>query len=72
MNVIKRNGRKESVSFDKVTKRLQNLSNDLSVDLIPVAQKVIARIYNDVKTTELDELAAQICISLESTHLDYG
>ena len=72
MNVIKRNGRKEYVSFDKVTKRLQNLSNDLSVDLIPVAQKVIARIYNDVKTTELDELAAQICISLESTHLDYG
>ena len=72
MNVIKRNGRKEYVSFDKVTKRLQNLSNDLSVDLIPVAQKVIARIYNDVKTTELDELAAQICMSLESTHLDYG
>lgn len=72
MNVIKRNGRKEPVSFDKVTKRLKNLSNDLSVDLIPVAQKVIARIYNDVKTTELDELAAQICMSLESTHLDYG
>lgn len=72
MNVIKRNGKKEFVSFDKVTKRLQNLSDDLSVDLIPVAQKVIARIYNDVKTTELDELAAQICMSLESTHLDYG
>ena len=72
MNVIKRNGRKEFVSFDKVTRRLQNLSDNLSIDLIPVAQKVIARIYNDVKTTELDELAAQICMSLESTHLDYG
>jgi len=70
MHVIKRGGRKEPVSFDKVTKRLKNLSDDLDVDLIPVAQKVIARIYNDVKTSELDELAAQICIHLESTSLD--
>ena len=72
MHVIKRNNKKEPVSFDKVTNRLRNLSSDLQVDLIPVAQKVIARIYNDVKTSELDELSAQICISLESTNLDYG
>ena len=50
MHVIKRNGRKEPVSFDKVTKRLQNLSRDFKIDLVPVAQKVIARIYNNVKT----------------------
>jgi ribonucleoside-diphosphate reductase alpha chain len=72
--VIKRNGLKEEVSFDKVIRRLKKLCNGLSEDVNPiiVAQKVCSQIYNNVSTGELDELAAQICISLETTHLDYG
>jgi ribonucleoside-diphosphate reductase alpha chain len=72
--VIKRNGIKEEVSFDKVTRRLKKLCKDLSnkVNPIIVAQKVCARIYNNVTTIELDELAAQICISLSTQYIEYG
>ena len=72
--VIKRNGSKEEVSFDKVTRRIKKLCYGLSDKINPIfiAQKVCSQIYNNVSTVELDELTAQICISLETTHLDYG
>lgn len=72
--VVKRNGEREEVSFDKVIRRIRALCDGLSNDINPmfVGQKVVSQIYDGVKTTELDELAAQICISLETTHLDYG
>lgn len=72
--VVKRNGEREEVSFDKVIRRIRALCTGLSNDINPIfiGQKVISQIYDGVKTTELDELAAQICISLETTHLDYG
>ena len=72
MFIVKRDGRKEKVSFDKIIFRLQNLSKGLDINIISVAQKVIAQIYDNIKTSELDELAAQICISLLSENLDYG
>ena len=72
MNIIKRSGKKEQVSFDKILFRLKNLSKDLNINVIVVAQKVISQIYNNIKTSELDELAAQICISMMSDNLDYG
>ncbi len=72
--VVKRNGEKEEVSFDKVIRRIKNLSKGLDSEINPImiAQKVCSQIYNNVSTAELDELAAQICISMETTHLDYG
>jgi len=72
--VIKRNGAKEEVSFDKVTRRIKKLCNGLSEEINPIiiAQKVCSQIYNNVTTVELDELAAQICVSMETTNLDYG
>jgi ribonucleoside-diphosphate reductase alpha chain len=72
--VIKRNGSKEEVSFDKVTRRIKKLCIGLSNEINPilVAQKVCSQIYNNVSTIELDELTAQICISMETTSLDYG
>ena len=72
--VIKRNGTKEEVSFDKVTRRIKKLCYELTPELNPIliAQKVCSQIYNNVSTVELDELTAQICISMETTHLDYG
>jgi ribonucleotide reductase alpha subunit len=72
--VIKRNGTKEEVSFDKVTRRIKKLCYGLCDEINPiiVAQKVCSQIYNNVSTIELDELTAQICISMETTNLDYG
>ena len=72
--MVKRNSSKEEVSFDKVTRRIKKLCFGLSENINPimVAQKVCAQIYNNVSTVELDELAAQICISMETIDLDYG
>jgi ribonucleoside-diphosphate reductase alpha chain len=72
--VIKRNGKKESIKFDKVTARLEKLSYSLSplVNVIEVAKKVIEGIYNGVQTTELDNLAAETAASLATKHPDYA
>ncbi len=74
MFVIKRNGRKESVKFDKITARIQKLSYGLSplVDSIDVAKKVIEGLYDGVSTTELDNLAAETSASLTTKHPDYA
>lgn len=74
MHVIKRNGRQESIKFDKVTARIQKLSYSLSplVNPIDVAKKVIEGIYDGVPTTELDNLAAETAASLTTKHPDYA
>lgn len=74
MFVIKRNGKKESVKFDKVTARIEKLSYSLSpmVNVIDVAKKTIEGIYEGVPTTELDNLAAETAASLTTTHPDYA
>jgi ribonucleoside-diphosphate reductase alpha chain len=72
MQVVKRNGRVEAVSFDKVQKRIQTASDGLDVNPTLIAQRTLARIYDGVKTSELDELAAQLSISLMTTNPDYG
>src|SRR5215510_11858706 len=74
MFVIKRNGKKESIKFDKVTARIQKLSYGLSplVDVIDVAKKVIEGLYDGVSTTELDNLAAETAASLTVKHPDYA
>src|ERR1700755_2180293 len=74
MYVIKRNGKKESIKFDKVTARLEKLSYSLSplVNVIDVAKKVIEGIYDGVPTTELDNLAAETAASLTTKHPDYA
>ena len=73
MRVVKRNGDKEPVSFDKVLRRIQSICPDLpGVDAHNIAQKVCSRIFDGVKTTDLDELAAQMCSTLITEHPDYG
>ena len=74
MHVIKRDGRKETVKFDKVTARIQKLSYSLSpmVNVIDVAKKTIEGIYDGVHTAELDNLAAETAASLTITHPDYA
>jgi len=72
--VIKRNGKRESVKFDKVTARIAKLCYGLSpmVNVIEVAKKTIEGIYEGVATTELDNLAAETAASLTTTHPDYA
>jgi ribonucleoside-diphosphate reductase alpha chain len=75
MHVFKRDGRKESVKFDKVTARIERLCYGLDpkhVDPLDVAKKVIQGIYDGVTTSELDNLAAEIAASLTTKHPDYA
>jgi ribonucleoside-diphosphate reductase alpha subunit len=75
MQVIKRNGKKELVHFDKVTSRIMKLSYGLqlkSEDVIEIAKKVISGIYNNVTTTELDNLAAETSASFTTRHPDFA
>jgi ribonucleoside-diphosphate reductase alpha chain len=74
MFVTKRNGKKETVKFDKVTARIEKLSYSLSplVNVHEVAQKTIEGIYEGVPTTELDNLAAETAASLTTIHPDYA
>ncbi|AEL25890.1 ribonucleoside-diphosphate reductase subunit alpha [Cyclobacterium marinum] len=75
MLVIKRDGRRESVRFDKITTRIENLCYELDaryIHPIEVAKKVIDGLYDGVTTTELDNLAAEVCASLTVKHPDYA
>lgn len=72
MQVVKRDGRTEEVSFDKVLERIRRSSDGLSVNPTALAQKILGQIYNGVKTTELDELTSQLAASLSTVHPDYG
>lgn len=75
MFVIKRDGTKESVKFDKITARIQKLSYGLDpqhVDPILVAKKVIDGVYDGVTTSDLDNLAAETAASLTTKHPDYA
>lgn len=72
MQVLKRDGSKEDVSFDKVLTRIRKSAENLDVNPTLIAQRTLLRIYDGVKTSELDELAAQLSISLMTTNPDYG
>ena len=75
MLVIKRDGRKESVKFDKITARIEKLSYGLNADFvktIEIAKKVIDGLYDGVSTQELDELAAETAATLTTKHPDFA
>lgn len=74
MFVIKRNGVKETVKFDKITARIEKLCYGLNalVDPIDVAKKVIEGLFDGVTTSELDNLAAETAASLTTKHPDYA
>ena len=64
MQVVKRDGRKEPVSFDKVLERVERLCEGLDrkfIDPAEISKRVIEGIYDGVTTSELDELAAETC-----------
>ncbi|HQW16901.1 MAG: ribonucleoside-diphosphate reductase subunit alpha [Bacteroidia bacterium] len=75
MYVIKRDGKKESVKFDKITARIQKLCYGLDphhVSSLNVAQRVIEGVYDGVTTSELDNLAAEVAATMTVKHPDYA
>jgi ribonucleoside-diphosphate reductase alpha subunit len=75
MLVIKRDGRRESVKFDKITARIEKLCEGLNQDFIEpveIAKKVIDGLYDGVTTVELDNLAAETAASLTTRHPDFA
>ena len=74
MYVVKRDGRKEMVMFDKITARVRKLCYGLNslVDPLKVAMRVIEGLYDGVTTSELDNLAAEIAATMTTTHPDYA
>ena len=74
MQVIKRDNRLEAVDFNKITERIKKISSEISetIDPIKIAQKVCNSLYDKVTTKELDELSADIAVSLSTDHPDYG
>jgi ribonucleotide reductase alpha subunit len=74
MFVIKRNGERAIVSFDKILKRIKNTGQDAGIHQLnytALTMKVIDQLYDGISTTQIDELTAEQCASLASTHPDY-
>jgi len=74
MFVVKRDGRKEVIMFDKITARVRKLCYGLNelVDPLKVAMRVIEGLYDGVTTSELDNLAAEIAATMTTAHPDYA
>jgi len=75
MQVVKRSGKTEAVSFDKITARVKKLCYGLDsnhIEPIDIAKKVILGLYDGVSTTELDNLAAETAASMATNHPDYA
>ena len=74
MYVIKRNKEKEIVSFDKILQRIKNTGAEVNihVNYTALTMKVIDQLYDGISTTQIDEVTADQCASLSSTHPDYN
>jgi len=74
MFVVKRDGRKEPIMFDKITYRVRKMCYGLNelVDPVKVAMRVIEGLYDGVTTSELDNLAAEIAATMTVAHPDYA
>jgi ribonucleoside-diphosphate reductase alpha chain len=75
MFVVKRDGSREAVKFDKIANRIRKVTYGLNTDFVDsmeIAQKVIGGIYDGISTGELDNLAAETAASLIPKHPDYS
>mmetsp|Transcript_14240 Transcript_14240/g.35328 ORF Transcript_14240/g.35328 Transcript_14240/m.35328 type:complete len:819 (+) Transcript_14240:104-2560(+) len=75
MYVVKRDGTREKVAFDKITERIRKLCFGLNKDyLVPerIAQKVVEGVFDGVHTTQLDNLAAETCAYMSQMHPDFS
>jgi ribonucleoside-diphosphate reductase alpha subunit len=73
MRVTKRDGQLMTVEFDKILRRLKILGNEagIKINYTSLAMKVIDQLFDGISTTKIDELSAEQCASMGSTHYDY-
>jgi ribonucleoside-diphosphate reductase alpha subunit len=73
MRVTKRDGQLTTVEFDKILRRLKILGNEagIKINYTALAMKVIDQLFDGISTTKIDELSAEQCASMGSTHYDY-
>jgi ribonucleoside-diphosphate reductase alpha subunit len=73
MNVIKRSGDFEHISFQKILVRIETLCGDLpNIEVKPLIYKIIDQLHDNISTSKIDELTAQQCITLCTNHYEYG
>jgi ribonucleoside-diphosphate reductase alpha chain len=74
MQVIKRDGSIEFVQFDKILNRIKKIGDEtgIKINFTSLVVKVIDQLHTKITTTKIDELLAEQCASLSSTHPDYG
>ena len=74
MKVITRSGNEEPMQFDKIVERLNKFSGDLDniIDTTVITKNVIQRIYDGIKTSDLDELTIEYCLQNAINHPDFG
>ena len=74
MHVIKRNGNKETVSFDKILARVKTLGNEhnININYTNLVIKVIDQLFDGISTSLIDELTAEQAASMSTIHYDYG
>ena len=72
MQVVKRDGHREDVAFEKVQERITKAATGLTVNPTKVAQGVLARIVDGITTTELDNITASLAYSWSTIHPDYA
>uniref|UniRef100_A0A6C0BXU8 ribonucleoside-diphosphate reductase n=1 Tax=viral metagenome TaxID=1070528 RepID=A0A6C0BXU8_9ZZZZ len=74
MYVTKRNNKVEVISFDKILKRVKNIGKkeQLNIKYSSLVMKVIDQLHDKIQTTKIDELTAEQCTMLSTTHPDYG
>ena len=72
MTVLKRNGDPESVLFDEILVRLKSLGGDLNINYTNLVIKTVNQLYDNISTSKIDELVAELCASMATEHLDYN
>ena len=75
MQVIKRDGSREPLKFDKISNRIKKMTYGLNndfIDVLEISQKVISGIFDGITTEALDNLAAETAASLIPKHPDYS
>ena len=74
MYVTKRNGKLEPVAFDKILQRIKKVGMEanIKINYTALTMKVIDQLYDKISTTKIDELTAEQCASMSSTHPDYS
>lgn len=72
MYVIKRNGEKQELLFDNITRRNQKLANDLNIDTTSLSMSVIQGLKSGMTTREIDFLSCENAIYKSTYEPNYA